>query len=131
MTRFDATDRRPVDKWTAAPRPTTSPQGQKPQQKRSTHMVHKPVNSRFDATDRRPVDKWTAAPRPTTSCGAVQCTPRRLDGVESLVKGETPNEELETLIKRVASSGAKPLNFNHFKIPMMNNLAARAIRSLA
>ena len=45
VTRFDATDRRPVDKWTAAPRPTTSPQGQKPQQKRSTHMVHKPVNS--------------------------------------------------------------------------------------
>ena len=43
--RFDATGRRPVDKWTAAPRPTTSPQGQKPQQKRSTHMVHKPVNS--------------------------------------------------------------------------------------
>ena len=38
VTRFDATDRRPVDKWTAAPRPTTSPQGQKPQQKRSTHM---------------------------------------------------------------------------------------------
>ena len=37
VTRFDATDRRPVDKWTAAPRPTTSPQGQKPQQKRSTH----------------------------------------------------------------------------------------------
>ena len=35
VTRFDATDRRPVDKWTAAPRPTTSPQGQKPQQKRS------------------------------------------------------------------------------------------------
>ena len=45
VTRFDATDRRPVDKWTAAPRPTTSPQGQQPQQKRSTHMVHKPVNS--------------------------------------------------------------------------------------
>ena len=45
VTRFDATDRRPVDKWTAAPHPTTSPQGQQPQQKRSTHMVHKPVNS--------------------------------------------------------------------------------------
>ena len=63
MTRFDATDRRPVDKWTAAPRPTTSPQGQKPQQKRSTHMVHKPVNSecsrheiltlRWDDVDRK------------------------------------------------------------------------------
>ena len=45
MTRFDATERRPVDKWTAAPRLTTSPQGQQPQQKRSIHMVHKPVNS--------------------------------------------------------------------------------------
>ena len=55
VTRFDATDRRPVDKWTAAPRPTTSPQGQQPQQKRSIHMVHKPVNSncsRHDATMR-------------------------------------------------------------------------------
>ena len=45
MTRFDATERRPVDKWTAAPRLTTSPQGQQPQQNRSIHMVHKPVNS--------------------------------------------------------------------------------------
>ena len=45
MIRFDATGRHPVDKWTAAPRPTTCPQGQKPQQKRSNHMVHKPVNS--------------------------------------------------------------------------------------
>ena len=53
MTRFDATDRRPVDKWTAAPRPTTSPQGQKPQQKRSTHMVHKPVNSECSRHDER------------------------------------------------------------------------------
>lgn len=45
MTRFDATGRRPVDKWTAAPRLTTSPQGQQPQQKRSIDLVHKPVNS--------------------------------------------------------------------------------------
>ena len=35
----------PVDKWTAAQRLTTSPQAQQHQQKRSTHMVHKPVNS--------------------------------------------------------------------------------------
>ena len=35
----------PWGQGTAAPRPTTSPQGQQPQQKRSTHMVHKPVNS--------------------------------------------------------------------------------------
>ncbi|WP_163270998.1 FAD binding domain-containing protein [Chelativorans alearense] len=64
-------------------------------------------------------------------CGAVQCTPRRLTDVESLVRGETPGEELETLIKRVAARGAEPLNFNHFKVPLMENLAVRAIRSLA
>ena len=64
-------------------------------------------------------------------CGAVQCTPRRLSDVEDLIKGEAPNTELETLVKRVASSGAKALNFNHFKIPLMQNLAARAVRSLA
>ena len=35
----------PVDKWTAAKRLTTSPQAQHQQPKRSTHLVHKPVNS--------------------------------------------------------------------------------------
>lgn len=64
-------------------------------------------------------------------CGAVQCTPRRLTDVEDLIRGESPGEEIETLVKRVASSGAKPLNYNHFKIPLMQNLAARAVRSLA
>ncbi|NNG06047.1 MAG: xanthine dehydrogenase family protein subunit M [Inquilinus sp.] len=65
------------------------------------------------------------------ACGAVQCTPRRLTDVEDLIKGETPDEELETLVARVASSGAKPLNYNHFKVPLMANLAKRAVRSLA
>ena len=63
-------------------------------------------------------------------CGAVQCTPRRLTEVEDLIMGEAPSEELEGLVKRVAASGAQPLNFNGYKIPMMRNLAARAIRSL-
>ncbi len=63
-------------------------------------------------------------------CGAVQCTPRRLSEVEDLMRGEAPGGDLEALVKRVAASGAKPLNFNHFKIPMMQNLAARAVRSL-
>jgi len=65
------------------------------------------------------------------SCGGVQCTPRRMTNVEDLVKGEKPNSELETLAKRVTANGAKALNYNHFKIPLMGNLAARAIRSLA
>lgn len=64
-------------------------------------------------------------------CGAVQCTPRRLTDVESLIKGEAPGDEIEGLVKRVASSGAQALNFNHFKIPLMQNLAMRAVRSLA
>jgi xanthine dehydrogenase YagS FAD-binding subunit len=64
-------------------------------------------------------------------CGAVQCTPRRLTDVESLIKGEAPGEELEGLVKRVASRGAQALNYNHFKIPLMQNLATRAVRSLA
>lgn len=63
-------------------------------------------------------------------CGAVQCTPRRLGEVEDLIRGESPGGDLEVLVKRVAASGAQPLNFNHFKIPMMQNLAARAVRSL-
>ena len=45
VTRFDATRRRPVDKWTAAPRLTTSPQAQQPQQKRSIDVLAKPDKS--------------------------------------------------------------------------------------
>lgn len=65
------------------------------------------------------------------ACGGVQCTPRRLADVEDLMKGETANAEMETLARRVAARGAKALNYNHFKIPLMGNLAARAVRSLA
>ncbi len=64
------------------------------------------------------------------ACGGVQCTPRRLSNVEDLMKGEAPGAELEKLAKRVAAQGAKPLNYNQFKIPLMGNLAARAIRSV-
>ena len=65
------------------------------------------------------------------ACGGVQCTPRRLTDVESLMKGEKVGPEMETLAKRVAARGAKALNYNHFKIPLMGSLAARAVRSLA
>ena len=65
------------------------------------------------------------------ACGGVQCTPRRLQNVEHLLKGEPANAETEKLVKRVAAQGAKALNYNHFKIPLMGNLAARAVRSLA
>ncbi len=64
-------------------------------------------------------------------CGAVQCTPRRLNNVEDLIKGEKPGEELETLVGRIAAQGAKPMTYNRFKVPLMANLAKRAVRSLA
>ena len=63
-------------------------------------------------------------------CGGVQCTPRRMTEVEDVIRGESPGQEVETLVRRVASRGAQPLNFNHFKIPLMESLAARAVRSL-
>lgn len=65
------------------------------------------------------------------ACGGVQCTPRRLTELEDLVKDEMAGPELEALARRVAARGAKALNYNHFKIPLMENLAARAVRSLA
>ena len=43
VSRFDATGRSPVDKWTAAPRLTTSPQGQPQQQKRTINVLQKPA----------------------------------------------------------------------------------------
>ena len=65
------------------------------------------------------------------ACGGVQCTPRRLLEVEDLVKGETVGPDLEALARRVAARGAKALNYNQFKIPLVENLTARAVRSLA
>jgi xanthine dehydrogenase YagS FAD-binding subunit len=65
------------------------------------------------------------------ACGGVQCTPRRMTNVEDLLKGESAGAEMEKLSKRVAAQGAKALNYNHFKIPLMGSLAARAVRSLS
>ncbi|MSO99288.1 MAG: xanthine dehydrogenase family protein subunit M [Rhodospirillaceae bacterium] len=61
-------------------------------------------------------------------CGAVECVPRRLNAVEDIVKGSAQNEETATLAASSAARGAAPLNFNHFKIPLMENLVKRAIR---
>jgi xanthine dehydrogenase YagS FAD-binding subunit len=61
-------------------------------------------------------------------CGAVECVPRRLTAVEDIVKGSAQNEETAGLAASSAARGAAPLNFNHFKIPLMENLVRRAIR---
>jgi len=62
------------------------------------------------------------------TCGAVECVPKRLNVVEDIVKGSAPNEETAELGAGAASRGASPLNYNHFKIPLMENLVKKAIR---
>ena len=63
------------------------------------------------------------------ACGAVQCTPRRLVEVEDLVRGRTQNEETAELAAAAASRGAQPLNYNYYKIPLMQNLVKRSLRN--
>ena len=61
-------------------------------------------------------------------CGAVACVPWRLEAVERQITGRARNEETATQAGKLAVEGARTLNFNHFKIPLMENLVRRAIR---
>jgi xanthine dehydrogenase YagS FAD-binding subunit len=60
--------------------------------------------------------------------GGVQCVPRRLSVVENVVKGSEKNADTAKLAGGSASRGATPLNYNAFKIPLLENLVMRAIR---
>jgi xanthine dehydrogenase YagS FAD-binding subunit len=62
------------------------------------------------------------------AAGAVQCVPRRLTQVEAVVQGQPKNEDTAKLAGQAAVRGATPLNYNHFKIPLLQNLVTRAIR---
>ena len=62
------------------------------------------------------------------AAGAVQCVPRRLTVVEEIVKGQPKTAETASLAGQSAVRGAEPLNFNQFKIPLLQNLVTRAIR---
>jgi xanthine dehydrogenase YagS FAD-binding subunit len=62
------------------------------------------------------------------AAGAVQCVPRRLTVVEDVVTGQPKSAETAQLAGQSAVRGATPLNFNHFKIPLLQNLVTRAIR---
>jgi xanthine dehydrogenase YagS FAD-binding subunit len=64
-------------------------------------------------------------------CGAVEAVPRLLKTVEAVVKGEKVTEEVAGLAGQAAIRGAKTLNYNHFKVPLMENLVKRAIRAVA
>lgn len=62
------------------------------------------------------------------AAGGVQCVPRRMKVVEDVVRGSPQNAETAALAGGAASRGATPLNFNHFKIPLLEKLTLRAIR---
>ena len=61
-------------------------------------------------------------------CGGVECVPRLLEVVESVATGEKLDDELAEVAGQAAVRGAKPLNLNGFKVPMMQALVKRAIR---
>jgi xanthine dehydrogenase YagS FAD-binding subunit len=62
------------------------------------------------------------------ACGGVECVPRRLKVAEEVVAGSARSAELAALAGKSAVQGATTFNFNHFKIPLMENLVRRAIR---
>jgi xanthine dehydrogenase YagS FAD-binding subunit len=65
------------------------------------------------------------------ACGAVSCVPHYMKVIEEVVKGGKQDEETGALAGKTAVYGAQPLNYNHFKIPLMENLVKRAIRDAA
>src|SRR6266478_8547691 len=62
------------------------------------------------------------------ACGGVSCTPRFIKVVKDVVKGGKQDEETAELAGKTATHGARPVTYNQFKIPMMENLVKRAIR---
>lgn len=63
--------------------------------------------------------------------GGVSAVPRYLKVVEEVVKGSKQDEETASLAGKSVTRGARPLNYNQFKIPLMENLVKRAIRDAA
>lgn len=61
-------------------------------------------------------------------CGGVACTPHRLTNVENAARGKSLSPESADDVASLASAGTKPLNYNHFKLPLMENLVRRAMR---
>jgi xanthine dehydrogenase YagS FAD-binding subunit len=62
------------------------------------------------------------------AAGGVACVPRRMSVVEDIVKGSPQSADTAKLAGGAASRGATPLNYNQFKIPLLENLVTRAIR---
>jgi len=68
--------------------------------------------------------------RVSIACGGVECVPRHLKVVGDIVRGEQQNEDTAKLAGQAAVRGAVPLNYNHSKVTLMQNLVTRAIRGV-
>ncbi len=44
-----------------------------------------------------------------------------------MIRGRSRDAETAATAGRLAVQGAKPLNYNHFKVPLMENLVKRAV----
>ena len=78
---------------------------------------------------RRPFGCRTAPSRTAaSSVGGVSAVPRRLTAVEEIIKGKALDESIANLAGQSATRGARPVNYNGFKIPLMANLVTRAVR---
>jgi xanthine dehydrogenase YagS FAD-binding subunit len=60
--------------------------------------------------------------------GGVACRPLRLKAVEDSVRGEPLSQETAEIAGQTAIWGARPLHYNHFKVPLLKNLVQRAMR---
>jgi xanthine dehydrogenase YagS FAD-binding subunit len=69
--------------------------------------------------------------RSRIACGGVSAVPRRLTVVEEVIQGKPAEEATAKLAGQSAVRGARPLNYNQFKIPLMANLVTRAVRDAA
>jgi xanthine dehydrogenase YagS FAD-binding subunit len=60
----------------------------------------------------------------------VAAHPVRLTAVEAAVQGKPRNAETAELAGQLAVRGARPLQYNGYKVPLMRNLVKRAIRGV-
>jgi xanthine dehydrogenase YagS FAD-binding subunit len=77
------------------------------------------------------VTSGSAIERMRLAMNGVAAHPLRLKAVEVAVLGKPRNEETAELAGQLAIRGAKPLQHNAYKVPLMRNLVKRAIRGVA
>jgi xanthine dehydrogenase YagS FAD-binding subunit len=69
--------------------------------------------------------------RARVACGGVECVPRRVTVAEDTITGKVVDADLAKVAGQASTRGARPLNYNHFKVPLMANLVMRAVRDAA